>query len=497
MRMKTEKNRLLLPGLLLGFLLLCLGGCAARTGPEEPDASAGAGIPEARRVILLQGGSADCEAEGVTISGSEIVIGEPGEYELRGTLNNGRILVQTGQNAGDVTLVLNGAHLRCEDGPAIEEQQAGKLILVLQEGTENSVHSGGEKAPAPDPDAVGAAILAEDALALEGTGSLKVEGFLNNGIAGKKELSILGGALQIHASNCGVSVAKFVEILDGNIQITAGNDGLRTHSDKVAGKGDIIISGGDLKLQAAGDGIAAEGTLTVSGGCLDISTEGDPEIVSSKGVKAQKDAVITGGELTVTSRDNAVHSKGDLLVSGGSLKLRAENGKGMMAGGSLRLEGDAELVVAAAGNGIETDTDLIVSGGNLRVTSGGDGLRAGDSGTGKGFFRMEGGTVYVSAANDALDAKISMSVSGGSLFAAGSSYRLKSFSPDSAQASLCAELAEAAEGQITVCTPEGTVLDTLGLNVPARMLHYSSPALKRGESYELRSGSGTASAVAG
>ena len=186
MRMKTEKHRLLLLSLLLGFLLLCLGGCAARTGPEEPDASAGAGIPEARRVILLQGGSADCEAEGVSISGSEIVIGEPGEYELRGTLDNGRILVHTGQNAGDVTLVLNGAHLRCEDGPAIEEQQAGKLILVLQEGTENSVHSGGEKAPAPDPDAVGAAILAEDALALEGTGSLKVEGFLNNGIAGKK-----------------------------------------------------------------------------------------------------------------------------------------------------------------------------------------------------------------------------------------------------------------------------------------------------------------------
>ena len=78
--MKTEKHRLLLLSLLLGFLLLCLGGCAARTGPEEPDASAGAGIPEARRVILLQGGSADCEAEGVTISGSEIVIGEPGEY---------------------------------------------------------------------------------------------------------------------------------------------------------------------------------------------------------------------------------------------------------------------------------------------------------------------------------------------------------------------------------------------------------------------------------
>ena len=495
MRKKTGKPYLLL--CLFISLLFCLSGCITKTNRDDAERPSEAELTEEKTQIYLRGKSATYEGNGDSISGGTIIIREPGEYELSGNLKNGKIQVLTGKNNGDVKLILNGVQVSCPDGPAIEELEGGKLIIVLQEGTENSVHSGGEKAPAPDPDAVGAAILAEDALTLQGTGSLKVEGFLNNGIAGKKELSIFGGALQIHASNCGVSVAKYVEILDGNIQITAGNDGLRTHSDKVAGKGDISISGGNLKLQTAGDGIAAEGTLTISGGRLDISTEGDPEIVSSKGVKAQKDAVITGGELTVTSRDNAVHSKGDLLVSGGSLKLRSDSGKGMMAGGSLRLEGDAELDVAAAGNGIETDTDLIVSGGNLRVTSGGDGLRAGDSGTGRGFFRMEGGMVYVSAANDALDAKIGMSVSGGCLFAAGSSYRLKSFSPDSTQASLCAELAEAAEGQITVCTPEGTVLDTLGLNAPARTVHYSSPALNRGENYELRSGSGTASAVAG
>ena len=495
MRKKTEKPHLLL--YLLISLLFCLSGCVAKTDRDDTVSLSEAEMTEEKTQIYLRGKSATCEGNGVSISGGTIIIREPGEYELSGNLKNGKIQVRTGKNAGDVTLILNGVYISRPDGPAIEELEGGKLIIVLEEGTKNTVHSGGKTASEPDPDAVGAAILAEDALTMEGGGSLKVEGFLNNGIAGKKELSILGGTLQIHASNCGISMAKYVEILDGNIQITAGNDGLRTHSDKVAGKGDISISGGNLKLQTAGDGIAAEGTLTISGGRLDISTEGDPEIVSSKGVKAQKDAVITGGELTVTSRDNAVHSKGDLLVSGGSLKLRSDSGKGMMAGGSLRLEGDAELDVAAAGNGIETDTDLIVSGGNLRVISGGDGLRAGDSGTGKGFFRMEGGTVYVSAANDALDAKIGMSVSGGCLFAAGSSYRLKSFSPDSTQASLCAELAEAAEGQITVCTPEGTVLDTLGLDVPARTVHYSSPALKRGESYELHSGSGTASAVAG
>ncbi|MBO6016880.1 MAG: carbohydrate-binding domain-containing protein [Oscillospiraceae bacterium] len=485
MRKKTEKQNLLLSAALLGFLLICLSGCVTRTGPEEQELPAASGAPETTPVILLQGGSAECRAEGVSVSGSEIVIGAPGEYELRGTLENGRVLIRTGRKTGDVTLILNDAHLSCEGGPAIEELEAGNLILRLAEGTENAVHSGGAEARTPDPDAVGAAILAEDALILEGSGSLRVEGFLNNGIAGKKELSILGGALQIHATNCGISVAKYIEILDGSIDITAGNDGVRTHSDKVAGKGDISIGGGNLKITAAGDGIAAEGTLTVSGGLLEITTEGDPEIVSCKGMKAQKDAAVTGGELTVTSRDNALHTKGELLLSGGELTLRSEFGKGVMAGGSIRLDGDAELDVTAAGNGIETDTDLLILGGNARIRAGGDGLRAGDSGTGKGAFRMEGGFVRVSAANDALDAKISLRIDGGNLFAAGNSYRIQRISEESRQKVMSIALEEAETGSIEVRTESGSVLGELFADVPATLLYFSSPELKEDEQYVL------------
>ncbi|MBP5743394.1 MAG: hypothetical protein J6W44_00595, partial [Oscillospiraceae bacterium] len=80
---------------------------------------------------------------------------------------------------------------------------------------------------------------------------------------------------------------------------------------------------------------------------------------------------------------------------------------------------------------------------------------------------------------------------GGSLFAAGNSYRLKRFSPDNGQIFLCTELSEAAEGQISVCMQDGTVLDTLDLNVPAKTVHFSSPAIKPGENYELHSGNST------
>ena len=492
-KIALKLKRLFFAG-LTAALLLCLCGCVTRTEQGETTLSSAAGTA---RLILLLGNNAESAAEGVSVSGGEIVISEPGEYELSGSLENGRILIRTGEKTGDVTLILNGVHISCENGPAIEEQEAGKLILLLPEGTENSVHSGGKEIPAPDPDAVGAAIQTEDALVLQGGGSLAVEGFLNNALAGKKELSVLGSTLRISASNCGVSIAKFVEIRNGIIQITAGNDGLRTHSEKVSGKGDINISGSMLTITAGGDGIAAEGSLMISDSKLGITATGDPELISSKGVKAGGDTSVTDTELTVRSQDNALHGKGSLKLSGGEMKLNSALGKGLHYSGDVLLHGELTMDTIAAGNGIETDTDLLILAGDIRVTAGGDGLRAGDSGTGEGVFRMEGGLVRVSAAYDALDAKISMGISGGSLFAAGNSYRMKRFLPDSGQATLCAELTEPAEDTIEVCRTDGSVLDTLDLAYPAGIVYFSSPALNQGEGYELHSGTGVCAVTAG
>ena len=491
---------------VLSALLVCLCGCVSQIdGGESVSAPAAetsetvetAEPAETKTVIRLQGKSASWEGEGVSLSGSEILISEPGEYELSGSLKNGKILVCSTDSAGEITLILNGVSISCADGPAIEELEARRLTLVMPEGTKNTVHSGGKRALSPDPDATGAAIFAADALILEGGGSLTIEGFLNNGIAGKKELSILGGNLRIDASNCGISMAKYIEVRDGSVEITAGNDGLRTHSDKVSGKGDIDVSGTTLKITTGGDGIAAEGNLCVSGGKLDITAEGDPEIVSSKGVKAEGDTRITDAVLTVLSCDNALHGKGGLLLSGGEVKLRSTVRKGMHYAGAVELDGSGTLDIQSEGNGVETETDLMILNGSTRVTAGGDGLHAGDSGTGQGTIRIDGGAVYVSAANDALDAKIRMTVNGGTVFAAGNSYRTRRFSEDSAQAFLCAELENPAEEEITVRTQSGEVLDRLAPLYPARTVHFSSPELKQAGNYELCSGVSVTAATAG
>ncbi len=480
------------------LLALCLAGCdapaeSAETGTAGRGTEAGAAAP-GRHEVLLQEDAALLDGEETALTDGALVLREAGEYELSGSLRDGRILIAVDGEDSEVLLVLNGVSVRCSDGPALEALQADRLTLSLAEGTENSLHSGGSDMPAPEKDATGAALRTEGSLTLEGSGRLTVEGFINNGIACKKDLRILGGQLKVTAANCGIRANRSLELRDGAVSITAGNDGLCTRSDKL--QGDMELSGGSLTVRAGGDGISSSATLLLAGGTAEITTTGDPEIRSSRGIRAEQEIRLTGGEVSVSSTGHALRGGEGVSVSGGSLLLRSSQGKGLAAAGAVRIEGDPVILVEAADNGLETETDLVIAGGSLRVTAGGDGLRAGDSGTGQGTLTVSGGETHVSAGRDALDAKIRMSISGGRLFAAGNSYRLRPFTGEGGQAFLSVKLDAPAEGRFSVRDAGGRELDVLEAEYPADTVHVSAPELVRGESWELQTGEGTVTLTA-
>ena len=93
---------------------------------------------EEERLITLKGDGADFRGSGITVNGSEITLTEPGEFVVTGTLNNGRIVINTGASQEKISLVLNGADLTCLDGAAIYVEQAEKVRLCMAEGTENT-----------------------------------------------------------------------------------------------------------------------------------------------------------------------------------------------------------------------------------------------------------------------------------------------------------------------------------------------------------------------
>jgi hypothetical protein len=126
--------------------------------------------------IELKGTTAELKGTGAEIKDNKITITKAGTYVLSGKLDNGQILVDE-SNKGVVRLVLNGVVINYGDGSPIYVKNAGKTIISLQEGTENSV-TDGEKYVLEDAssDEPSAAIFIKDSLTINGTGKLIVNG---------------------------------------------------------------------------------------------------------------------------------------------------------------------------------------------------------------------------------------------------------------------------------------------------------------------------------
>ena len=231
--------------LLVLACLLALSACggdspAASAAQERADAAPETAAPaDSGTVITLTGGGAEIAGGGARVQGGTVTISAVGTYTLSGKLDEGQIIVNTGDDAMDVTLVLDGASISNSAGPAIQILQAKNLRLQLR--GENRLQSGVRTDMASfDGTASGAALFSEDDLDIEGEGSLEVLGYLNNGITCKDDLDINSGAITVTAANNGIRGSESVEIKGGTVTVSCGNDGVKASSAKKEGKGGLF-----------------------------------------------------------------------------------------------------------------------------------------------------------------------------------------------------------------------------------------------------------------
>lgn len=472
---------IIIASVLLFTLCACsditIGGTAQTPQTESPGA-------EAESTKL----SVDLSQGGYTVT-------KPGTYTFSGTLDNGQITVDLSAKGGDVVLVLDSVSIKNESGPAINILQAKNVYLRLPDGSTSSVISGVEGAAVPADEAVQAAIFSEDDLIIEGSGSLTVRGYINNGITCKDDLEIRGGALDVLAANNGIKGAESVTVSGGALIVLAGNDGIKSSSSTKEGKGYVTVSGGSVAIDSQGDGISAETELTVSGGAISIVTRGDPTLMSAKGLKAETALTVSGGTLDIESRDHALRSNGTLLVSDGSITM-VSAAKGLASRGGMSLSGGT-LAITSEDDGIESKTDLTLSGGSVSVRAGKDGVTAGVSGTGfsssQGNILISGGELFVTAQDDGIDAKTALIVSGGTVLSLGHSKTDKGFSSDSSQHYIALRVGEGKAGNVTV-SGEKTSLE-LEAAYPFNYVLCSAPEMDGGEVFTVL-GSGVSSETA-
>lgn len=469
-----KKTSLLFLAFIPLFILLPVltAGCSAKAGTSSgADATATAAGYDAEdydtdysdenpQSVTLKENSIDFSGDGATVNGSTLTITGAGAYVLSGTLNDGSIVIDTDKNA-TVRLVLKDAHITSGSGAAIYSRQAGKTLVTLEAGTQNSLTDSASRDSA-DTDATSAALYVQDDLTINGDGALSVTGSYNDAITSKDDLKIMSGTITIPSSaDDGIVGRDATKIAGGAITINAAGDGIKATNDEDTAKGTIQIDGGTFDITAGADGIQAENTLTVGGGTFSLVTGGGsanssdkagtpgstwgswqptPQTASddandmaqsAKALKAGNAIVINAGTYHIDSSDDSIHSNGTIDIKDGTFTLSTGD-DGIHADTSLTIDGGI-FDITKSYEGLES-MSITLNGGKGSIVSSDDGINAagGDGSSQNGrpgqnpmesasvddgsiVLNINGGEWYINAGGDGLDSNASINQTSGTV----------------------------------------------------------------------------------
>ena len=373
-------------------------------------------IPQGDGIIHLKNTEIDASGvDGVTVDGTTVTITSVGDYIIEGTLDDGQIVVSDDLGKKDtVNIELRGVNVTCSDSAPFNAG-GGKIEITLADGTTNTfTDTSAYTSYTTSKDPKGCFYSKRD-LDIGGAGTLRVNGNVKNGLVCGADMKIKKGAnLDVTAVNNAVKGDNGVEFTDtiGTVTVTSTGDGIKSDAidtDIVAtgaieaNKGYVTIAGGTFNIDAAGDGIQADNYCTITGGNITINS-------GTEGIKANE------VNLPVIENDAVVENQfinGKITISGG--KLNVTSGEdGIKATESVTVSDTADITVIATG----TDTT---------DGSGYDGIQAGettDAVSGNtttetvvvaGVVTISGGTVNITASDDAITTSGSFIMTDGTL----------------------------------------------------------------------------------
>jgi hypothetical protein len=363
-------------------------------------------------------------------------ITEGGTYRLSGDYT-GQIQVEADDDM--VQLILDDASIHSENSAAISVESADKLILILADGSENSLSDADDYSFDSDEDEPNATLFSKSDLTIysEGSGTLTVIGNYNDAIASKDGLIFYQADVALSAVDDGVRGKDYVVIQDSDIVIEAEGDGIKSDGANDLSTGVISINGGTIQVDSAQDAIVAEKEVVIEAGVVElVSGDGSAYSVneeqSQKGIKATELITINGGTVLIDSADDALHSNGDLEINGGTIELSSGD-DGIHADADVTIS-DGDILIAKSYEGIEGGNITIIDG-TIDITASDDGLNVaggndqssmgrpgqGDFMTASGDYHLsiQGGTISIDSGGDGLDSNGTAEMSGGTVIVNG------------------------------------------------------------------------------
>lgn len=421
-------------------------------------------------IITLNGDSVSCESAFVTVEGTNVWITGGGTFILRGSLNDGIVIVDA-QQSDKPQLVLDGARITSSSSAALYIKEADKVFVTLV--GENSLCNDGSFAAIDDSNIDGAVFSKQD-LTFNGSGSLQVDSPAGHGIVCKDDLVFTGGTYTVAAASHGLDANDSVRFRGAEMTIDTGKDGIHVENSEDASKGFLYLSDGNLNIEAEGDGVDAGAYLQIEGGTVNILSGGGYEngeshnsggwgdhmgggpggpggpggmrprtatateeaSTSMKGLKSGKDLLMNGGRITIDSADDGIHSNASAVINGGTVQI-ASGDDGIHAEQTLTIT-NGTIGITQSYEGLEA-LNIHITGGNIDLVATDDGLNAAggtdSSGTGgrdemfgrpggmggasNGSIIIDGGSLGIQASGDGIDANGFLEIHGGDTIVCG------------------------------------------------------------------------------
>lgn len=417
----------------------------------------------------------------IAVSGADVTVTSTNTtkeivYALSGTATKGSFKIYSQYK---FNIALKGVSLTNSAGPAINSQSSKNATINVVDGTTNTLVDGVTYTTSSE-DQKGT-IFSEGQLNFVGTGTLNITGNNKHALVADDYIYVSEATINIKsAAKDGIHANDYFVMDSGNLSITASGDGVEAEEGYISINGGtfsvnsvgdgikasyegtdtaitpyILIKGGKINVTTTGEkgnAIKSEGyttigtadvvTLTVSGkgskgiktggdftlnsGTIKIAVSGaayyvtaDADISAPAGINCDKNLMIKGGNLTITSTGTGgkgISVDGTATISGGSTNITASgsnytysstltsDAKGFKSDGAFTMN-NGDLTISATDDGLKSDASITVNDGNITVTKSYEGMES-------IFITINGGITNLTASNDGINTSYG-TVSGG------------------------------------------------------------------------------------
>ena len=275
-------------------------------------------------------------------------------------------------------------------------------------------------------------------VAATATKCLKADGCVSI-TGGTLTLSTSGGGMwdnedvKTKAPSC-ISADENITIDGGTLLLTStgsGGKGLSCDGDFVMNGGEVTIktSGGVFVYQngveysnytgntdriasdykSSAKGVKADGNVTINGGNINVTTTGN----GSEGIESKAVLTINDGTVVVNSLDDGINSSSHLHINGGNVTVVATGNDGIDSNGNLYIAGGTILAVGAGSvecgldDNEEQGYTVVISGGEVLAVGGNNSVPSTSSGSTQPYVTTTlsakaGSTVSISSGSTTL-----------------------------------------------------------------------------------------------